>query len=80
MGRVPKVVWDDPLRGERNPHHLILGPPSLRLGPPAVDLLRLIPEGLPAVEGPVDDLPDGRRRPPLTPWPRRTNSLTCDVK
>jgi hypothetical protein len=71
MGRLPQIVRDDLEGGERNPQHLMLGSSALRFGAPAVDLLRLIPEELTAVEGPVDDLPDGRRRPPLARGPRR---------
>jgi len=78
MGRLPQVVRDDLECGEWNPQHLMLGSPALRFGAPTVDLLRLIPQELTAVEGPVDNLPDGRRRPPLARWPRRGDVLPIE--
>ncbi len=63
MRRLSKRIRNDLQFRSGNPNPLMLRPRPLRLDPPGVPLLGLVPQDVASVDWPVENLPDGGMRP-----------------
>ncbi len=61
--RLSKRIRNDLQFRSGNPNPLMLRPRPLRLDPPGVPLLGLVPQDVASVDWPVENLPDGGMRP-----------------